>query len=130
MATLETGVQYYTKEHEWIEFSDGIVTVGITDHAQESLGDMVYVGDLPKMGAKVASGDVIAVVESVKATSDVYTPIDGVIEEVNSDLEEAPETLNQDPHGDGWLVRIRVREVPEPDDFMDEEAYATFCQEG
>jgi glycine cleavage system H protein len=127
MAEVELGSRYYTEEHEWFEYNGGILTVGITDHAQEALGDLVYVGDFPDIGTKVDAGDVIAVVESVKATSDVYSPVSGVVEAFNQEVEESPELMNQDAEGDGWLLRLRVTEVPRSDDFMDPDAYAEFC---
>ena len=97
----------YTKTHEWVrEIPDGQVEVGITDHAQEALGDLVFV-ELPEVGRKLAVGDAYAVVESVKAASDVYSPLAGEITAVNGALTGAPETINQDPFGAGWLVRLR-----------------------
>lgn len=97
----------YTKEHEWLrQEEDGTVTIGITDHAQSALGDLVYV-ELPEIGQEVESGGEMAVVESVKAASDVYAPIAGEILAVNSDLADDPEKINTDPYGDGWIVRMR-----------------------
>lgn len=97
----------YTKEHEWVRLeADGHVTVGITDHAQEQLGDLVFV-ELPQTGAKLTSGKDCAVVESVKAASDVYAPIGGEVVAVNSKLADAPETINQDPYGEGWMFRVK-----------------------
>ncbi len=113
----------YTQDHEWLrKEEDGSVTVGITDHAQEALGDLVYV-ELPEVGQDVDSGGEMAVVESVKAASDVYAPIGGSVIEVNGDLENEPEKINADPYGDGWIVRIQ----PSGDDgdTMDPDAYQT-----
>jgi glycine cleavage system H protein len=98
---------HYTKEHEWVSVEGDIGTIGITDHAQHELGDIVYV-DLPKPGAVVAQGKTVGSVESVKAVSDIYSPVSGEIVEINEALAEAPEKLNTDAHGDAWLVRIRL----------------------
>lgn len=97
----------YTKEHEWVGLEGDVATVGITDHAQEELGDIVYV-ELPKPGAKVEKGKTLGSVESVKAVSDIYSPVSGEVVEVNEKLADAPEKINQDPHGEAWLVRIRL----------------------
>jgi glycine cleavage system H protein len=98
---------WYTKEHEWVHVEGETGTVGITFHAQDQLGDIVYV-ELPKAGAHVQQGKTLGSVESVKAVSDVYAPVSGEVIEVNETLAETPETLNQDPHGAGWLVRVRL----------------------
>jgi glycine cleavage system H protein len=109
----------YTSEHEWLRReNDGSVTVGVTDHAQSALGDLVYV-ELPEVGQDVDSGGDMAVVESVKAASDVYAPIDGSIVAVNEELADDPEKINADPYGDGWIVRIQ------PNDSIDESAMMT-----
>ncbi len=97
----------YTKEHEWVKLEGGIATIGITDHAQKELGDIVYV-DLPKPGATAEQGKTIGSVESVKAVSDIYSPVSGQVTEANEILANAPEKLNEDPHGEAWLVKIRV----------------------
>lgn len=97
----------YTKEHEWVRLDGDIATVGITDHAQHELGDIVYV-DLPKIGAQLQQGIALGSVESVKAVSDIYAPVSGEVTEINEALTQAPEKLNSDPHGDAWLVRVRV----------------------
>ena len=97
----------YTKEHEWVQIAGDIGTVGITDHAQQELGDIVYV-DLPKLGARLEQGKTLGSVESVKAVSDIYTPVSGEVIEVNEALANKPETLNEDPHGAGWLVKIKL----------------------
>ena len=97
----------YTSEHEWLrQEEDGSITIGITGHAQEALGDLVYV-ELPEVGQDVVSGGDMAVVESVKAASDVYSPVSGEVTEVNESLADTPESINTDPYGDGWIVRIR-----------------------
>ncbi|HUA18192.1 MAG TPA: glycine cleavage system protein GcvH [Bryobacteraceae bacterium] len=98
---------HYTKEHEWVRVERDTGVIGITDHAQEELGDIVYV-DLPKPGARFERGGTLGSVESVKAVSDIYAPVSGEIMEVNQALATAPEKLNQDPYGDGWLVRIKL----------------------
>src|SRR2546426_1224239 len=97
----------YTKEHEWVRVEGETATVGITDHAQKELGDIVYV-DLPKIGARVEQAKSLGSVESVKAVSDIYSPVSGEVVEVNETLAQAPEKLNVDPHGAAWLVKIRV----------------------
>lgn len=97
----------YTKEHEWVHLENGIATVGITDHAQSELGDIVYV-DLPKPGATVQTGQSFGSVESVKAVSDIYAPVAGEVVAANDDLGTAPEKLNEDPHGAAWLIRVKV----------------------
>ncbi|MGH9203329.1 MAG: glycine cleavage system protein GcvH [Vicinamibacterales bacterium] len=102
----------YTKDHEWVKVEGDVGTVGITHHAQKELGDIVYV-DLPKIGATVIQGNAIGSVESVKAVSDIYSPVSGEVIEVNTGLASAPEKLNQDPHGSAWLVKVRLSE---PDD--------------
>ena len=98
----------YTKEHEWVRVDDGIATMGITDHAQHELGDIVYV-DLPKPGSNVEKGKALGTVESVKAVSEIFSPATGEVTEINGALADAPEKLNEDPHGDAWLVKIRLR---------------------
>jgi glycine cleavage system H protein len=109
----------YTSEHEWLRREDdGSVTIGVTDHAQAALGDFVYV-ELPEVGQDVDSGGDMAVVESVKAASDVYAPIDGSIVAVNEELADDPEKINADPYGDGWIVRVQ------PNDAIDESALMT-----
>ncbi len=113
----------YTKSHEWVRReSDGTLTVGITDHAQELLGDLVYV-ELPQQGTKVDAGKECAVVESVKAASDVYTPISGEVVEINGALGDAPETINKDPYGAGWMFKIRPSSLAEVDALLDADAY-------
>ena len=98
---------HYTKQHEWVRLSGEVGVVGITDHAQKELGDIVYV-DLPRVGAKVEQAKVMGSVESVKAVSDIYSPVSGEVIEINEALATAPEKLNESPHGDGWMVKIRL----------------------
>ena len=107
----------YTKEHEWVRVEGEIGTIGITDHAQHELGDIVYV-DLPKPGTKLEKGKTLGSVESVKAVSDVYAPVSGEVVEINSALADAPEKLNQDPHGDAWLVKLKVSAPQELNELM------------
>ncbi len=97
----------YTKTHEWVRIEESVATIGITDHAQEELGDVVFV-ELPESGATFEAGDSFGAVESVKAVSDLYAPVGGEVVEVNSTLEDAPEKINEDPYGDGWIFKLRV----------------------
>lgn len=114
----------YTKEHEWLrQEEDGSVTIGITDHAQQALGDLVYV-ELPEVGQDVESGGEMAVVESVKAASDVYAPISGSVLAINEELADVPEKINADPYGDGWIVRLKPAD--DTGDTMDPDAYQAF----
>ena len=118
----------YTSEHEWLrQEEDGSVTVGITDYAQAALGDLVYI-ELPEPGAEVDEGGEMAVVESVKAASDVYAPVSGTVIEVNAALADDPEKINSDPYGDGWIVRLQP--VGDPaGDTMDPDAYQEFIDQ-
>lgn len=119
----------YVATHEWVRpEGDGTFTVGISEHAQELLGDMVFV-ELPDVGATVSAGDDIAVVESVKAASDIYAPIGGEIVAVNEDLEDTPELVNSDPYGDGWLFRIKAEDVEEVEALLDADAYENSIEE-
>jgi glycine cleavage system H protein len=113
----------YAESHEWIKDNgDGTVTVGITEHAQEELGDLVFV-ELPAVGRQVAVKDACAVVESVKAASDIYSPAGGEIIAVNDTLSDAPETINSDPYGEGWIFQLRVGNADELDDLFDAGGY-------
>ena len=114
----------YTKSHEWVRVDDeGIATIGITDHAQELLGDLVFV-ELPEVGSELGAGAECAVVESVKAASDVFSPLTGEVIEVNEVLADALETINQDAYEDGWIFRIRMADPDELDALMDADSYA------
>jgi|TARA_Y100000746_G_scaffold41823_1_gene31254 glycine cleavage system H protein len=114
----------YAPSHEWVRNEgDGTYTVGISEHAQELLGDMVFV-ELPEVGDEVDAGEDCAVAESVKAASDIYAPISGEIVAINEELEDAPETVNNDAYGDGWLFRIKASEESELDNLLDAEGYA------
>ena len=117
--------RYFTDEHEWIDVEGEIATVGITDYAQEQLGDIVFV-ELPAEGAIFAKGDDAAVVESVKAASDVYAPLSGEVVEANTALEDEPALVNSDPEEDGWFFRMRIADTSELDGLMDEGAYKKF----
>ena len=119
----------YTESHEWVRTeSDGTLTIGITDHAQEALGDVVFI-ELPPVGKTVAAGDAIAVIESVKAASDIYAPVSGEVTENNAMLSATPETLNSDPHGAAWLVKIKLANPSEVSGLMDATAYQAFISE-
>ncbi len=113
----------YTKSHEWVrQDDDGTLIIGITDHAQSLLGDLVFI-EVPEAGNTYSEGDECAVVESVKAASDVYCPLDGEVVEGNEALGEAPETINKDPYGDGWIMRLQPSDAGAFDGLMDAEAY-------
>jgi glycine cleavage system H protein len=115
----------YTKEHEWVRVEGDIGVVGITDHAQKELGDIVYV-DLPKPGARVEQGKTLGSVESVKAVSDIYAPVSGEVAEVNAMLATAPEKLNEDPHGEAWLVKIKLSAPDELNRLLSAEDYQKY----
>ena len=118
----------YTKSHEWVRVDDdGIATVGITDHAQELMGDLVFV-ELPEVGAELGAGAECAVVESVKAASDVYSPVTGEVIEANELLADSPETINQDAYEEGWIYRVRLSDPSELDALMDADAYAEHAE--
>lgn len=118
----------YAENHEWIQVDGDTATVGISDYAQQELTDVVFV-ELPEVGETFAQGEPFAVVESVKAASDVYLPVSGEIVEVNDALEDAPELVNDEPFGDGWFVRIKVTDTDELDDLMDPDEYREFVAE-
>ena len=119
----------YASTHEWARLeSDGTVTVGISYHAQNALGDVVFI-ELPEVGAEYSAGDEAAVVESVKAASDIYAPVSGEIIEVNESLDESPETVNEYPYSDGWFFRIQPSDLSELDNLLDAEAYDEQCDE-
>lgn len=115
----------FTREHEWIRVEDGVGTVGITDYAQRQLGDVVYV-ELPEVGRELKKGEAAAVVESVKAASEVYAPVSGKVVEVNGELPDKPELVNQDPEGAGWFFKIEIADPSELDSLMDREAYDAY----
>jgi glycine cleavage system H protein len=117
--------RYFSEDHEWIEVEGDLGTVGITDYAQSQLGDITFV-DLPADGASVGKGDSIAVVDSVKAASDVYTPVSGTVAEVNAALADAPELVNTDAETGGWLFRVTLSDAAELSALMDEAAYKSY----
>jgi glycine cleavage system H protein len=118
----------YTKTHEWVSVDGDIATVGISDHAQDHLGDVVYI-DLPEAGKSLKKGDVLCTIESVKAASDVNAPVSGKIVEVNVELDSSPETINSDAEGAGWIAKIKLSSPTELDSLMDLEAYKKHCEE-
>lgn len=118
----------YTKDHEWVQVSGATGTIGITDYAQHALGDVVFV-ELPKVGATIKSGDVLGTVESVKAVSEVFSPVSGEVAEVNSELSTAPEKINQDPHRSAWLVKIKLSDTSETAKLMDAKTYTEYVAE-
>lgn len=117
--------RYFTEEHEWVEVEGKIATVGITEYAQQQLGDVVFV-DVPSEGKSFDKGDEAAVVESVKAASDVYSPVSGTIVEGNEVLADEPGLVNSDPEGDGWFFKLELADATELDSLMDEAAYKKF----
>ena len=119
--------RYFTQEHEWIDVEGDTATIGITDYAQEQLGDIVFV-EVPQEGTQLAKGAEAAVVESVKAASDVFAPISGTVTEGNAALEEEPELVNSSPESEGWFFRLSVSDTSELEGLMDEAAYKTFCE--
>lgn len=112
----------YTETHEWVEVDKGIATVGITDFATKQLTDLVYV-ELPSIGAKVAKGSSFGVVESVKAVSDLHSPVSGTVVKVNEKLSKEPEIVTQDPYGKGWMIKVKIEDQTELDTLMDSEEY-------
>ncbi len=113
----------FLSSHEWVLIEGNIATVGVSDHAQELLGDLVYV-ELPEQGSAVAAGDSVGVIESVKAASDTYAPVSGEVIEINEELEGAPERINDDPYGDGWMYKIAMEDAEEVSDLLDAAAYS------
>lgn len=121
MSEVPTELKFLST-HEWVLVEDGIATIGVSDHAQELLGDLVYV-ELPEQGSTVSAGDSVGVIESVKAASDTYAPLSGEIIEVNDELENAPEQINSDPYGDGWMYKLSIEDAEEVENLLDAEAY-------
>ncbi|WP_163830955.1 glycine cleavage system protein GcvH [Spartinivicinus ruber] len=118
----------YVSSHEWIRLeSDGTAVIGITDHAQEQLGDVVFV-ELPELGTSLAASDDAGVVESVKAASDIYAPISGEVVAINEALEDEPELVNSDPYGDGWFFKVKLTNEEETNELLDAEGYAELCE--
>lgn len=126
MSNVPAGLKY-SKEHEWVKVEGNVATIGITDHAQHALGDIVFV-DLPKVGAAVAFMKPAGVVESVKAASDIFSPLTGKIAAVNTELTTAPELLNKDCYGKGWISKIEIGDASELNQLMDETAYAEYLK--
>jgi glycine cleavage system H protein len=120
--------QHYTEDHEWVSVEGDIATVGISDFAQAQLGDVVFV-ELPEVGAEVSAGDQVAVVESVKAASEVYSPLTGEVVEVNDAIVEDPAGVNGDAEGEGWFFKIKLSDPSELDDLMDAKAYAAIIKD-
>jgi glycine cleavage system H protein len=118
----------YTKEHEWVKVSGDTGTIGITDYAQHELGDVVFV-ELPDVGAKLKTGDVFGTIESVKAVSEIYAPVSGDVVETNAALSATPESVNSDPHGAAWLIKIKLANPAEVSGLMDAAAYQAFVSE-
>jgi glycine cleavage system H protein len=117
----------FTEDHEWINVEGDIATIGISAYAAKQLGDVVFV-ELPEIGREMSKGDEAAVVESVKAASEVYAPISGEVTAVNEALEDAPETVNASPDGDGWFLKLKIADASELDALMDEAKYKTYCE--
>lgn len=124
---VEPGLKYH-EEHEWVRVEGDEAVIGISDYAQDQLSDVVYV-ELPEVGDTFEQGDVFAVVESVKAASDVYIPVSGEILEINETLEDSPELVNEDPYGEAWLVRVAMSDPSELETLMDAEAYKAYLEE-
>ncbi|KAI3436033.1 hypothetical protein D9Q98_002090 [Chlorella vulgaris] len=127
-ATVVDGLSY-SKEHEWVKADGGSATVGITDFAQEELGDLVYV-ELPEVGSTVTAGERFSVVESVKAASDVISPVTGEVTEVNASLSDDSSKVNSDPFGEGWMIKVKLADEGELAGLMDPKAYTDFCESG
>ncbi len=118
----------YVASHEWVRVEDdGTVTIGVTHHAQDLLGDVVFV-ELPDVGAQLSAGDDAGVVESVKAASDIYAPLSGEVVAINEDLEDSPELVNSDPFGDGWFFRMKLSDTVELDELLDADGYSELCE--
>jgi glycine cleavage system H protein len=118
----------YTKDHEWISVEGDIGTIGITEYAQEQLGDIVSV-EFPKVGLEFSAGDSLALIDSMKTTSDLYAPVAGELTDVNSQLEERPELMNEDPYGEGWILRLRIKDKSEVEALMDANSYEALLKE-
>lgn len=126
MSTIQEGL-FYTEDHEWVRLKGNTVSIGITDFAQSSLGDIVFV-ELPEDGSDVSAGDSFGVVESIKSVSDLYSPVSGKVLEKNTPVEETPELINQQPF-DAWLIKVEVQNTDEVTKLMDSQAYSDFCNQ-
>ena len=118
----------FTGEHEWIEAGKTVVKVGLSDYAQEELSDIVYV-EFPSIGKKVEKGETLVILESVKATSEVYAPVNGEVTNVNTDLEQNPQKINDDPYGEGWLVEMGISDPAQMSELMDDHAYQDYLKQ-
>jgi glycine cleavage system H protein len=118
----------YTQDHEWLRLKDGVATVGLTDHAQKQLGDVVY-AELPKVGGTVSAGEPFGTVESVKAVSELYAPVSGKVVKINEALTDSPELLNEDPYGEGWIVEIQPSDSKLPSGLLDAQGYINYIKE-
>ncbi len=118
----------YSKEHEWVLVEGHVAIIGITEYAQQELGDIVYV-ELPEVGEKVVKDDPFGAVESVKAVSDIYAPVSGTVIEVNDALPDSPETINDDPYGDGWMIKVEMSDKDDLKDLMSAEEYAGYVEQ-
>ena len=118
---------HYTKDHEWVQVKGDLATMGITEFAQKQLGDVVYV-ELPAVGTQLEAHQTIGVIESVKAVSDVYSPVSGEVAEVNKDLDGSPELVNQDPHGKGWIIRLKIKNKSEIEELMSASEYEKYLE--
>jgi glycine cleavage system H protein len=128
MSHTPTGLKY-ASSHEWAKLEeDGTVTVGISDHAQQALGDVVFV-EAPDVGDDLDAGGEAGVVESVKAASDIYSPVSGEVVAINAVLEDTPETINEDPYGEGWMFRVKPADISELDELLSADAYEASCEE-
>lgn len=119
----------YSKEHEWVVVDGDVATIGISHFAQDQLGEVVYI-DLPSEGDSIEAGDTFGEIESVKSVSELYAPLSGEIVEVNSSLDDSPETVNASPHGDGWMIKVRIEDASQVDALMSAEEYDAFITEG
>lgn len=124
---LPEGIKY-SKEHEWVLVEDHVAIIGITEYAQQELGDIVYV-ELPEIGEKIVKDDPFGAVESVKAVSDIYAPVSGTVIEVNDALPDGPETINDDPYGDGWMIKVEMSDKDDLKDLMSAEEYAEYLDQ-
>src|SRR5574341_2682637 len=118
----------YSKEHEWVLVEGETATIGINEYAQDELGDIVYV-ELPEVGEKIVKDDPFGAVESVKAVSDIYAPVSGTVIEVNDTLPESPETINDDPYGDGWMIKVEMSDADDLKDLMSADEYAEYVEQ-
>lgn len=118
----------YSKEHEWVLVEDDVAIIGITEFAQGELGDIVFV-ELPDVGEKISKDDPFGSLESVKAVSDIFAPISGAVVEINDDLKDNPETINEDPYGDGWMIKVQMTDMDELKDLMSSQDYAEFIEQ-